>query len=401
MLAMKPSEGYRFGLSQELRALREKDKEAARSRLSAEKQTHSYRLSEVLHRNKKQEQTNFDKREFDEKTPPEDLEIVTVSNEPSLFETFEYIKNISGAGLGVGFDQMLDVAVNTNLEHIFITDINPPNLLATRGLLEVGRRFHVLYGRYPSPQEYTAFFEEKNLPLTLEMIGSEFTRKEKIVIEKTYKKSFYYDSSLVYHSDPIKGPLAVQHYLSYKAGQSDYNSWLSSSQNLEKIIRMYEEQHLKVIRADLAGPKSLSLLGDHLNKKGVPISFLYLSNTLEFFLLYGNHITQKMGHIEGFFDNLGALPVTDQTILVHTGQYASKAVVPVSATNDQYLNQHFHPWSHVVQSMRSFKEFSYNTGNIRNLCAVLRSGLEILRKRGRAKLSKPGVYVVDVPLTEK
>ncbi len=399
----QPSEGYRFGLSQELRSLRGRNKAEAREHLTVEKQTHAYRLAEVLYRNRKQEHEQFDRREFDEKTPSEDLEIVLVSNEPSLFETFEYIKDVSGAGVGVGFDQMLDVAVNSKLEDVFITDINPPNLFATRGLLEVGRKFHMLHGRYPSPEEYLAFFEPKNLPLTLEMIESEFSRKELNIIRNAYGKCFYYESSVVLHSNAVKGPPAVHHYLSYKAGQTDYNSWLSSQKNLEKVICMYEERHLRAIRADLAGSESIPLLGKNLAAKGAPLSLLYISNTLEFLTEYGR-MRDMMGDVDNFFHNLGELPVSDQTMIVHTGRYSRETKLPPSLqkSDDRYLKQFFHQWSYVVQSMRSYRQFSEQALNIGNPCYVMRAGLRVLFQRGGHHISpKPGVYIIDVPMTSK
>lgn len=136
-----PSEQFRKDLADELRTARKNDPRAARMVLGEKKKAVGYRLAEGLLRQEKKGPLPAQREPLEEKNPyKNDVISIPYSNELSLFETFEYLKNIEGVGLGVGMDQMLDIAVNSNLSEIIIVDIAKQCALTTQALLETGRR---------------------------------------------------------------------------------------------------------------------------------------------------------------------------------------------------------------------------------------------------------------------
>mgnify|MGYP001606500314 CR=1 FL=1 len=148
----KPSRLYRQRLAGELGTLRSTGKKGeAKERLSQERETPVYQLANVLSKSlseKTRVPTHRDERNRDGENS------WLVSNEPSLYQAFPYLKNCKGVGIGVCLDQMLDIAVNSSLEKVIFFDYSPQKAITTRALLEIGRRHHSLFGSYPSPQEY-------------------------------------------------------------------------------------------------------------------------------------------------------------------------------------------------------------------------------------------------------
>ncbi|MBI3576503.1 hypothetical protein HY086_00465 [Candidatus Gottesmanbacteria bacterium] len=300
-----PSQIYRDTLAEDLRRLRSGGaRSKAREILKREKGTSIYRLSDVL-RHEEKDKKIFFARELDEQiTEKVELHGI-VSNEPSLYETFPYIKNVKGAGLGVGMDQMLDIAVNTKLDEVYIIDVSSTESLATKTLLEIGRGHHELFKKYPTTAEYLRYFETNQIPITLEMLSNQFSSEELQIIEKTMRGRLY---SNHYEKKAPDGPQYIETYLKFKSYQKNYRSWLSDDGALEKIIGMYEEGKLKPVLGDLRGSNSMTKIATTLLSSNTPLSLVYLSNApMSFFRLGKN-----------FWINLEKMPVNDNTILIET-----------------------------------------------------------------------------------
>lgn len=388
-----PSEQIRKAIVDELLTLRKEDKIGARNRLKEHKKEGAYQLAEALHRNREHISAVPDQRTFDEETGADEVKVAPYSNEPSLFETFEYIKNIEGVGLGVGLDQMFDIIVNSKLSEGYITDIAQKSVLTTRALLEAGRRFHELHHRYPSPQEYVALFNIDQLVLTFEMIIPAFTEEEWDIVEHVLGR--------LYKS----GPLVMHSYLDYKATQPYYQSWLSTPENLEKIIRMYEDGRITVARGDIAGKTMIPQIGTHLKQNGSSISLLYLSNVTDFFMSEERQQppeSKRMKPIESFFGNIDSLPISDQTLVLHvTGLKGKNVTVPIPDRIQKDPNIHvmFGEWTYLVQSMRGYQTFMHAVQEHPD--ADPRSFIfqhiqqSTGNEDGKVQCYKPGVFLMD------
>lgn len=335
------SEEYRQQLASELRTLRGTgERGEAKALLAEEQEKHIYKISKML-QHFEESNGKFDDREYSEEVEYDQRErFFVVSNEPSLYETFEFIRDRKGAGIGVGFDQMFDITVNSNLNEAYIVDITHSVSLSTRALLEVGRRHHDLFGTYPTPDQFLNYFQESNIDTTLEMVESEFDEGEVAILLKALTQKLKKEKG---SNEDIPGEPMIYRTLRYKADQSNYSSWLSNPENLKKIIDMYESGKIKVVMGDLQGDKSIQAIGQHLQEEGTSLSVVYLSNAPAYF-----------GSYAGFMKNLDSLPIEGDTLLIQTssvGRFDGAAVQkPVDIQADPYLDKLSLEWTYILQT---------------------------------------------------
>lgn len=386
-----PSEQFRKDLADELRAIRKNDPRVAHMILSEKKSTVSYHLAEKLVRQRRKGHLPVQREMREEDNPYEEIPNRVYPNEASLFEIFEYIKNIEGAGLGVGMDQMLDIAVNSKLSEITIVDITKKAALTTQTLLEAGRRFHLLHGRYPLPNEYVELFSRESIDLTFEMLAPNFTEEEWTLVEETLYQAFK------------TGPTIMQSILQDKSTQTDYRSWVSTPQNLEKIIRMYEDGSIKIVRADLAGKQGMRDIAQQLQEHHTPLSLLYLSNTITYFTLAvkGEKYEERMGSILSFFDNVDILPLSDSAVVVQTCDFTGTNVtvpVPARLTSDPNLKHiYYKEWGYFVQSAQGYRTFMSEIRERPDIDpqSAFFSHFVTAQRNKTLHCYKPGVFLLD------
>ncbi|MDP2630614.1 MAG: hypothetical protein Q8P56_04355 [Candidatus Uhrbacteria bacterium] len=355
-----------------------------------------YQLARALHRRQRQnkgEEAPFGTREFDEPGLIKDVDVAAVSNEPALYQAFEYIKDLSGAGIGVGGDQMLDIAANTNLREVIICDINPSGIASTRALLEIGRQFHALLGRYPSVKDYLELLEEKNQLLTFQMIAPVLSAKEQALARKQFKGASFTKSD--FQEGFIKGPPLVHLYLSIKAKEHGVNSWISNDANLEKIIHMYEEERIRLVHGDIAGRHSMAALARNLSDRNVPLSLFYLSNALSFL---GESGVAQAGNWQKFFDNLARFPLNDQSVVLYSEKFKDPAEKPYGFSEDPYLDYLSKPqWSHIVHAASDFMQYrDYKDSG--DPALFMKKYIKNLKdtQKGAVATPKKGIYLVGL-----
>lgn len=78
------------------------------------------------------------------------------------------------------------------------------------------------------------------------------------------------------------------------------HSYLSSDERYERVRELHRRNRIVPVTGDFAGPRSLRAIGAHLQACGMTVAAFYLSN-VEYFL-------QQEGRLDGFRDNLAALP---------------------------------------------------------------------------------------------
>ncbi|MEK9154342.1 MAG: hypothetical protein AAB798_02615 [Patescibacteria group bacterium] len=277
---------YRLELSNRLRDLRQSGNVAgARQVLSEERSLekrdsgdlHSYLLAQVLKRDKSHRDL-FRSHKYDEPSSAFRGGDFITSNEPSLFEVFPYLQHCKGALIAVGSDQALDFAVNTNCARIVALDSSPAVSATTRAFLEIGRRHHELFKKYPTPDEFIAYVSPKNVRWTIEMLASQFFRDDIRHIESNIESN------------------KLKQYLSLKSKQSAYRSWVTDEASLARIVSMYENGRLIPIRGDLEGRHSLKSISLQFEKDGIPIDVIYLSNAINNRAWYRNMRTTMHVH---------------------------------------------------------------------------------------------------------
>ncbi len=391
-----PAEQFRTKIKRELSAHKEQPPANVRIALKEKHALSLYQLARALHRRQRLHQNEgmpLDTREFDEPVRVKDVEVAAVSNEPALYETFEYIKDLSGAGIGVGVDQMLDIAVNTNLREVTILDINPPGIASTRSLLEIGRQFHALLGRYPSIKEYLELLEQKNLPLALQMIAPVLSGNELALAGKQFTKSSFAQTE--FREGFMKGPPLIHLYLSVKAKEHGVNSWISKDENLEKVIRMYEEGTIRLVHGDMAGSHSMATLARQLSERNVPLSLLYLSNALTFL---GESGVALAGKWQKFFENLRKFPVDDRSVVLYSEKIGSPVEKPYGFSEDPYLDYLSKPpWSHIVHATGDFMHYA-DFPDSRDPADLMKKYIMNLKdtQKGAVTIPKKGIYLVGL-----
>ena len=371
-----PSRQYRKELATNLHALRQSgDKAAARVFLAREKEKPIYRLAEALRR--ETQQSRFYRAVHDESSNAKELFWGT-SNEPSLYEAFPYIRHCTGVGVGVGLDQMLDVAVNSKLDKVVMFDVSHQTSLTSRAFLEVGRRYHELNGRYPRASEFPTLFERGHLPITLEMIRGQFEANEQVLIKKVL-----YEQVKVAGEELPDRSLRVYEYLSLKGRQREFTSWLSKDVTLEHVIRMYEEGKIILARGDLAGTKAMKSLAKQLQDERQHISVVYLSNA-EQSIGGGAH--------EDFTRNFEMLPVTDDTVLISTHLTSQFGTIPkpLYAVEETMGRAFFLSWAMDVRTVRDRR----TQGELDKRESAVASGRKTLEEVGLV-IPKTGLILSD------
>lgn len=294
----KWSDEYRAKIAAELKDLRRKgNTREARERLQLHKQQFgsTYALSRALSRDRAQS-LSLSTREHDERIEKSYSSVYITSNEPSLFEAFPFIRGCGGVGVGIGMDQMLDIAVNSDLEQVVLLDNNPAVSLTTRAVLEIGRRHHELFESYPTSGQFIDYFRATRLPATFEMISPLFSDDEMEIIRQELTQ------------EVSSGHTRLYAYFSLKAEQREFRSWV---QEPATIIRRYEEGNIIFVSGDLTGDKSVKSLAERFTREGKRVSLVYLSNAEEYI---GDSKTSKLT------ENMSSLPIDGDTIVISTAQ---------------------------------------------------------------------------------
>lgn len=345
MIRNKPSREYRSNLAGELAGLRRDGKrdEAVR-RLGSEKESHLYALAAALHR-KREDLPRLDEasRTIDEETRSETG--FYFPNEINIYDVLPSVEHQDGIGVGVGVDQMFDLFVNSKMNEVYLTDITRRITVTSKALLEIGRMHKALRGAYPTPSEFLRYLEKDHVELTLEMLGDAFDEEElELVREQLNRKSGNRDD----RNNP-ETPELVHHWLKYKSRQTEYGSWISSAKNLARLFRAYEDGKIHVVRADIAGEEGFARLAERLRAQGKTVSTVYVSNALDY--LGRDHEVLRSGDYQHFVENLGKLPVDDDSILISCEMRAEDDEI-----SDPYIERSAMWWTYRVQRVAEVAE---------------------------------------------
>lgn len=265
-------------------------------------------LTEVPHSISHIAHAPFSTRIEDGITPEYD-DVLLVSNEPSLVEvTHQYTQNCKGVGIGVGLDQMLNFAVNSQLERVYIVDNQVEVPLVTQAILEVASILRKV-GEEVTPEKLLSHFfydyddsEDKSNPLgKLEQI-----LMKSDVIDKGYREKLLQMLRPFYASMSKK----IYDYLRY---QKDCvpQSWIASTENIGKIIDMYDRGNIIIYAADLAGEDVMKQrIPEQLQQAGQTVGLIYLSNAMQYI--------QQAGKVAPFEQNLLNLPRSNDCTIIQT-----------------------------------------------------------------------------------
>ena len=260
-----------------------------------------------------------------------------------MYKTFDYLKEAKGAALGVGLDQMLDIYVNApGLQKCYLLDITKQVSLVSKAFLEVGKMHFELFHTYPSTDEYLNYFREENLDLTVRLLSRVFNNEELQIVESGLRDT---RTDRPEKEDPDRWPISS--YLERKNKQPEANTWVSSNENLERVLKGYIDEDVQVVNASLTGEKAVPTIARDLEDKQIPVGVLYLSNIETYMVCYSS---QSAG--PKYERNLRSL-LNEDTLVVRTitaGKYpyCRGAGVP----SHRYQDENTSDWMYLVQSGR-------------------------------------------------
>lgn len=272
------------------------------------------------------------------------------SNEPYLYQTFPYTRKYvhGGANLGVGIDQMLNFHVNSNAVRTDIVDATPHISLVTRAGLEAGYRFTQLFEREPTNTELIELFNQETIETTLQLLtvdkfsGYRFSPEELAIIRERLVVATPQTESGFYR------------YLSYEADpkRREYNYWVSTSENVAKVIQDYGKRRIRLYRGSLSGEVVMPAIAQDLTEQNIPLSLFYPSN-----ITLASDEEQRDEFIE---EVLKDFPINPTMLIVRTEGSPSNEYKQRKNPDFQELAWS-KPWEYYVQSVYDWSEGTLGT----------------------------------------
>lgn len=320
------SHKYRRGLVQKLTSTA--NKEERRSMLRESQQTFDYRLArkEIMASRKGINYTPLQiiSRAEDQHRTSIDLSEYYIPNERFFSEFLPFTKGKTGAIVGVGIDQALDLFVNSRSYLACIIDATPTTILLSRLMMEVGVYHKSLFGRFPNVNEFLEYLKNDHLD-HLRRIGLRISSRKSV--EKLM--SLLREGTSVVNMVDIENELPrdkirkqrvyFYDYLSFKTRMKDKDGniygWCGTDRNLQRVFEAYEQGKIHFIHDNIykasAGYSLKQICQDH----DVPIDVVYLSNLEE----YNKKKVMGTKHrIEMLTKNLRNLPFGKRAIFLRT-----------------------------------------------------------------------------------
>ncbi len=265
--------------------------------------------------------------------------LFTESNEPALFKTFEFIRDKEGVAVGVGVDQMFDIACNApQLNRIVLLDNQWTTSLVSEALLLVGSHHKKDFDKYPTPEEFIAYFAPENVDKTMAFLQQSIAQDKddfsalKGVLTQKQDRFFNY-----------------LHTKSHPDTAKEFTSWLSSAGSLAHILTMYDERRVHFIHGDLAETEKAPV-AELLRDTGESVSVIYLSNA-------ETYLAEKRGGpIAEFIRNLNLLPVAPNTTVIQA-EFVNSELLPQvpTPTYARTLPTSIYTWRYRVVSWDMFQ----------------------------------------------
>lgn len=225
---------------------------------------------------------------------------IFVPNEIDLVDaTARLTKERKGVGLGVGLDQMLDFAINSQLEKIYMVDNQVEVSLATTALLEVATILGRKHGEV-TPDMLVSCFDPDNFQQLEDLL------EQSTLLTVTDQQNI----ASILHAGNFWHLKQLHEYLSYKR-DSVPDSWVGSVQNLRKIRALYEAGNIVIYAADLAGDDVVQFrIREQLQSEQKELGLLYVSNAMKYIA--------KEGKMSALQRNIEAVPKANDCLIVQT-----------------------------------------------------------------------------------
>lgn len=258
-----------------------------------------------------------------------------VSNEPSLHCLFPFVDNLSGAVIGVGSDQVLNILANTKATVGYIVDYTESTVLFIRLLLEVGLYHHKLFNCYPSPAVYRDYFDDQNILHLQRIFSRNFSETETKEVIAVLKKGITVDKSRIPVTEYMK--LVSQ----IKNNNHHVVSWMGTDEHINKVLDLYSKCNILIVKGDITDPEAMGKIGKNARDQGVTFDIIYLSNSESSFY------TKEQ--VQNYWNILGKLPKGKNAVIMRTSWDVDYKLPLPPLVLKTRLRKQFNEWHYNVQ----------------------------------------------------
>ena len=239
----------------------------------------------------------------------------TESNEPALFKAFEFIKDREGVAIGVGMDQMFDIAWNApKLSRVIVFDQKWITSLVSESLLYIGSLHKREIGAYPSPEEFISYFAPGRIDTTLAILAPHISNDDFERLERVFQgtlRARNRENSQLYDYIALKA---------HPETKKEFESWLSSPESLAHILALYDSGRIHFIHGNLIDTERMAA-AELLQGKEERVSVIYLSNV-------ETTIDDNTDMVE-LIHNLSSLPINSETVVIETDLAGHGRIRPI------------------------------------------------------------------------
>lgn len=261
-------------------------------------------------------------RELQQETPGAPYAYYPYANETGLREFVPFLEGRTGAIVGVGPDQVLDLFANCEASCAVLVDYTEITSLVSSAQLEVGLFLKHALGRTPTLEEFTHFFDFENLSNVHEVLGRCMDERELAAVMS------FFEVGLGIRPGPHEEPISFSYgeYLRARAvlrrQDGEPFAWHASGAGREKVLTAYEQDNVLVIKGDISLSSTAVAVGGVLRARNLSVAAFYLSNLEDYYLARGQpaggtlpngfHESVRLAH------TLADFPVAENAIILRT-----------------------------------------------------------------------------------
>lgn len=237
------------------------------------------------------------------------------------------IKGDGGIYLGTSTHQNFTYIAAAESEFAFIVDRN-------RTAIDIMRAHRLAHLNIATPSQYVDFWSMKRTEQKQLIESWKLLPADEILMKQIASK-YGEKIGLVLHFDRIESEVKP-----YK------QSWLGKPEDYDRIRKMFQEQRIQIVNADVQNEEVFSLMAQAANKLGLPFNTIYSSNIEDH--LGGIIRGVKGENINQFWKNISQLPASEKSKILRT----------VRTLGNLSPDHNFH---YVIQQLDDFKNKKYDS----------------------------------------
>jgi hypothetical protein len=290
------------------------------------------------------------------------------SNEGELYRVFPYLKELSGAILGVGSDQVFDFMANTSLSRAVLIDYSELNCLLMKSLVDVGIAHRQNFGQDPKPDEFIQYFQKSRLKNLVNILSNSFSPKQITKISDLINRDTIFNPGGL----PYEELMRIR--INRKGRMKEPFAWYSTKDKLSKIIDAYEQGRITIVNMNLLDGEGLLSVAQEAKESGFIFDTIYLSNVEETENALLSETTRKL------WQALLDFPISSRAVIVRSALRGIPAQFRLES-DDNYpmgFKSLYFPWHYNIESINHHQASAWLDPEYtdRGWMKLVRSGLK-------------------------